>query len=398
MSSFETLNEMDPAARAVAEVRARQAGMSIGKWLDYLVYEQASQQHGTWPRHLGGGVVSFRPEFAVGSSLMVTGVQSNLDYHLDLLTLAPVHLAGKEDSRIEAGHIAFGVSVADQARAAQASEASAMYFVAAFPPRISHAAMLLSAAFAESEEGFRRPTTKSRAPRKAAHTWYDTIVASCLHHSREVRSALLHRWTPHGRAERLWDTAFVTLCDLTPARRELLALLHSDRGKASAELARYVELATRQFELSAKLLGEVDDDAPPQSTDEHRFRQLRSDLLARAGGGLSLTEGAALLGISRQALHKRIKAGTALAMMDADELVLPRFQWLIDSDNDNKVVALPGLVDIVRIFGRAGGWSALQFLLDPDPNLGKPPIEALHEGAVPAVVTAARSYLGLDEG
>ena len=85
-------------------------------------------------------------------------------------------------------------------------------------------------------------------------------------------------------------------------------------------------------------------------------------------------------------------------MMDADELVLPRFQWLIDSDNDNKVVALPGLVDIVRIFGRAGGWSALQFLLDPDPNLGKPPIEALHEGAVPAVVTAARSYLGLDEG
>ena len=85
-----------------------------------------------------------------------------------------------------------------------------------------------------------------------------------------------------------------------------------------------------------------------------------------------------------------------MAMMDADELVLPKCQWLIDSGN--KVAALPGLTDIVRIFGRAGGWSALQFLLDPDPNLGKPPIEALHEGAVPAVVAAARSYLGLNEG
>ena len=397
MSSFETLNEMDPAARAVAEVRARQAGMSIGKWLDNLVYEQASQHHGAWPRHIGGGVVSYRPELAAGSSVMVTGVHSNLDYHLDFLTVAPLHLSEEEArGEIEAGQIAMGVTAAEQARAVQTLEPSALHFVAAFPPRISHAAMLLSAAFAESEEGFRRPTIKSRTSRKAAHTWYDTIVASCLHHSREVRSALLHRWTPHGRAERLWDTAFVTLCDLTPARRELLVLLHSDRGKASAELARYVELATRQFELSAKLLGEVDDDAPPQSTDEHRFRQLRSDLLARADGGLSLTEGAALLGISRQALHKRIKSGTALAMMDADELVLPKCQWLIDSDN--KVAALPGLADIVRIFGRAGGWSALQFLLDPDPNLGKPPIEALHEGAVPAVVAAARSYLGLNEG
>lgn len=396
MSSFETLNEMDPAARAVAEVRARQAGMSIGKWLDSLVYGQASQQHGASLRHLGGGVVSYQPEFAAGSSLMVTGVNSNLDYHLGFPTAAAIHLPEEEARRIEAAQIAVGVSAADQARAIQISEASALHFVAAFPPRISHAALLLSAAFAESEEGFSRPTIKSRTSRKAAHTWYEAIVASCLHHSREVRSALLHRWSPHGRAERLWDTAFLTLCDLTPARRELVALLHSDRGKASAELARYVELATRQFELSAKLLGEVDDDTPPQSASELRFRQLRSDLLARAGGGLSLTEGSALLGITRQALHKRIKSGTAMAMMDADELVLPKCQWLIDSGN--KVAALPGLTNIVRIFGRAGGWSALQFLLDPDPNLGKPPIEALHEGAVPAVVAAARSYLGLNEG
>ena len=39
---------------------------------------------------------------------------------------------------------------------------------------------------------------------------------------------------------------------------------------------------------------------------------------------------------------------------------------------------------------KAGGWSALQFLLDPDPNLGLPPIEAPRAGDV--------SYLGLDDG
>jgi hypothetical protein len=49
-----------------------------------------------------------------------------------------------------------------------------------------------------------------------------------------------------------------------------------------------------------------------------------------------------------------------------------------------------GLSKVVPLFAEAGGWSALQFLIDADPNLGVTPIEALWANRVNAVVDAAR--------
>ena len=119
-------------------------------------------------------------------------------------------------------------------------------------------------------------------------------------------------------------------------------------------------------------------------------------LLQRAGGGLSLTEAAKLLGTSRQALHKRVKTGSALGLMDSAELVLPKFQFI---EEGNRTSILEGLGKIIKLFdgSKAGRWSALQFLLEQDPNLAMAPVQALRTGEVQQVVNAATTYLDVDE-
>ena len=327
MDNLETLYEMDPAARAVAEVRAREAGISVGQWLVALVYDYENSSS-AW-------------------------------------------------------------------RSPLVSRNSALHIIVAFPPRISRAAFLLSVAFAEAQVQFPLPSHRARGRPKTDQHWLHTLIETCVTRSREVQTALLHPWIPSGRAEQLWGDAFVTLCDLTPAGQELLILFQSDRPKAFQELAKHLDVATQQFELSANLLADVEPAAAPESANEQRFESLKATLLERAGGGISLSEGATLLGVSRQALHKRIKTGSALGMMDGDQIVLPRLQWV---GAGHKIEFVPGLAAVVKLFERAGGWSALQFLLDPDPNLGQPPIDALRAGKVEAAVAAARAYLSLEEG
>uniref|UniRef100_B0T690 DNA-binding protein n=1 Tax=Caulobacter sp. (strain K31) TaxID=366602 RepID=B0T690_CAUSK len=384
MSSFDTLNEMDPATRAFAEVRAREAGMSLAEWLGALVHERAAPQ--VPRRFYGGGGPIWAEGPGAGRSLAISmGARPASAYDMDVAHYMPI-LRYPEIERGDLNRIFLDHEVHEVTR-------SALHMIALFPPRISHAAILLSAAFAEADVQIRLPPYRPSGHHKASGRWYHTLVDTCLHRSREVRNALMHEWTPSGRAELMWGDAFATLCDLTSARQELLVMFHHDRSRASVELAKHLDVATQQFELSANLLAEVDTSAA-EPTEQQRFTRLREALLERAGGGVSLTEGAKLLNVSRQALHKRIKAGTALGMMDGDELVLPRLQWVTKGD---EVQFLPGLTDVVRQFERAGGWSALQFLLDHDPNLAKPPIQALREGSPEKVVAAARAYLGLDE-
>ena len=44
-----------------------------------------------------------------------------------------------------------------------------------------------------------------------------------------------------------------------------------------------------------------------------------------------------------------------------------------------------------------GHWAAMQFLIEPDPNLETTPMDALKGGRVEAVMAAAQAYLGLAE-
>jgi hypothetical protein len=280
------------------------------------------------------------------------------------------------------------------------SVSAALHLITLFSDRIQGAALLLSAAFLEAGiPDFVSPSIRrgSSGRRPSSSSWYEQVVGSCLVRSQEVRSALRHRWEPTPRAERLATEAFVLLTDLTPAREELLRLCRYDRTRAFSELAKHLDLVTDQFRLSASLFAEVEAGQSAGLTEEQRFADTSAALLERAGGGVSLTEGAELLGTTRQALHKRIKKGSALGMMKGTELVLPRFQFVTAGD---KTHLIDGLSQVVRVFdeAQAGGWSALQFLVEADPNLGDVPIRTLSEGRVDAVVNAARAFLGSDEG
>ena len=385
MSSFDVVHDMDPAARAVAEVRAREAGISVSQWLEALVYERAASAPVRRQYWYGGGP-ALRSDHRLGSPPASTSVRAGDNYDSDAVAYVPALRYG-DVGTTNLDRIWLSSKTHEDAW-------SALQMISAFPPRISHAAILLSAAFAEADVAFRLPAHRPSVRYRAATRWYHLLVDTCLHRSREVRNALVHHWTPTGRAEQLLGDAFYTLCDLTPARRELLVLFHHDRRRASAELAKHIELATQQFELSANLLTEVEEPTADEVSDDHRFRQLRAELLEKAGGGVSLTQGADRLGVTRQALHKRIKSGSALGMMDGEELVLPQLQFVISGE---KTKLVKGLSDVLVLFDRAGGWSVLQFLIERDPNLGDTPIAVLRAGNVAAVVTAARAYLGLDE-
>lgn len=387
MSYLDTLAEMDPAARAVAEVRAREAGLTLSQWMEWLVFEHGAPLAPRSRTYYGGAHLLGTGPATAGSYALSTSIWPDVHYDTDV---APHWLRARHGPVATANYdrLLAGVVADDSAW-------SALRMITLFPPRIDQAAMLMSAAFAEGAVAdFELPTVRRVARKRAsASYWYETVVHTCINRSREVRNALVHRWTPRGRAEQLWGDAFFVLSELTPVRQELVTLCLHDRSRAAHELARHLEIVTQQFELSANLLSEVD--ASETRSDEQRFAELRNTLLERAGGGLSLTEAAKSLGVSRQALHKRIKSGTALGMMNGSELVLPRLQWMSDGD---KVVFVPGVDKIVRLFERAGGWSALQFLVDEDPNLEQPPIEALLAGRLDDTVAAARAYLGLDEG
>lgn len=350
MVSRGDIQKLNPAALAIAEMRAGQAGLPLEEWVTQAILAQSSTPPGLAEPSRGALAGS-----SIGSWIAAPG-----------LSLEPT--------------------------------GGALPLISAFHSCISRAAVLLSAAFAEAAVSDFKPPPMRRSPRGRAVSaaWYADVVRTCLEMSHKVRNALVHEWQPTARAEGLAEEAFILLSGLTPAASELLRLHRSDRRRAYAELAKHLDAITREFELSAALVAEIDGtDKTTPHWEEQRFAQVRDSLLEKSGGGLSLTEAANLLGVSRQALHKRIKIGSVLGMMRGNELVLPRAQF---ADRRGKLEILPGIQEVVRLFSVAGGWSALQFLVELDPNLAKPPIQALAEGRVAEVVSAAKAYLDADSG
>jgi len=266
---------------------------------------------------------------------------------------------------------------------------------------IEQAALLMSAAFAAADVRDFAPVRRRQTIRSTgdARRWYSELANDVLTHLSELRSALGHRWTPSPDADALAHEAIELLSELTPVPSRLVALYRSRRDEGLAELARHLEIVARQYTLSASLVADLGsgEGAPPQDTATARFAVARQALLEAAGGALSLTEAANALGVTRQNLHKRIHSASALGMMLDGRIVVPRLQLI--SDNGGTAI-VTGIERVVRPFmqSKAGAWSALQFLVDLDPNLGMPPIDALRAGDVAGVEHAARAYLGLDEG
>lgn len=123
---------------------------------------------------------------------------------------------------------------------------------------------------------------------------------------------------------------------------------------------------------------------------EARLRGLRMkhDLLQREGGIIGAGEMGETLGISRQAVHKRVKARTLFAVQTARHgYAFP--VWQLDGD-----AVLPGLADTLRALDpRVDSWMTLAFFLNEHSALdGRTPLAALREGDGEAVLRCARNF------
>lgn len=267
--------------------------------------------------------------------------------------------------------------------------------------RIDYAKVHLCAALSTSDWRFDCdvfPRAAARRATRRTHTWVITFAEQTFSHYADLKRILLLDWTPSIEAEPLAREAFRCLSDLTPAHSQLVELYHHDRPRAFDKLAQLLDGYVDQLrettalaeELAAHQAGEAHEH------DEARREALQADLLARAGQTLSVRDAAKRLGMTRQNLHKRIKTGSALGVMVGKEILVPTFQFV---DNEGDPAIMEHLRDILLPFAEsgAGTWSALQFLIEADPNLERAPIEALRVGEHAVVRTAALAYLGLDD-
>lgn len=271
--------------------------------------------------------------------------------------------------------------------------------LARFSQRIDHATFYLYVAVDSqvSRSDWHKPGV---AVRKAAKSLYGSLAKQCFSRWRSTRELLVFDWSLPETAEPLYRTAFWSLCELTPADTQLKSLFEHDRFRACRELVRHVDAYADQLALATDLAESLaeNDDATAKAADNARLHEIQEELLKRAGERLTLTEAAQRLGISRQAVHKKIKNGSALGLMIGQTFVIPSAQF-VESEKGTKIVA--HLADVLTLFTKAGAgaWSALQYLVDPDPALGGAiPLDLLKAGDSDLVVTMARAYLGQDEG
>lgn len=266
--------------------------------------------------------------------------------------------------------------------------------LARFSQRVDHATFYLFGAI--DTAAVHVPRKVGVTLRRSSKGWYGELAERCFARWKETRHLLVHEWSLPEKAEPLYRTAFWSLCELTPADNQLKQLFEQDRTRASRELVRHVDAYVDQLALAANLSEELARENKPSAEKVQALRTIQENLLTKAGERLTLTGAAKQLNISRQAMHKRIKSGAALGLMIGETLVVPAIQ-LIQSEAGSTVV--PHLKDVLLLFGEAGSWSALQYLVEPDPALGGAvPIDLLKGGNVQTVIAAARAFLGLDEG
>ncbi len=223
--------------------------------------------------------------------------------------------------------------------------------------------------------------------------WKAEILKSVSERLSEIVTLLVDVEMHESRSASIDLEAFDTLASLTLAPDELHILHQQDKAEALRELVKQLEIAWERVATTATLVSKVESAAPSiEASDD-----ILTTLLERAGGTLGLTEASERLGISRQALHKKVYAGNALGMMRGDRIVLPKLQFVTTA---GKTKILPGIDRVAKTFdeSNAGPFSALQFLIEVDPNLEARPIDVLKNGDIDAVHLAARAYLSMDEG
>jgi hypothetical protein len=122
------------------------------------------------------------------------------------------------------------------------------------------------------------------------------------------------------------------------------------------------------------VIGTAVTELDPDALDLANEIDRRDKLVLRNGGMLSAEEAGQLLHIGRQAVDKRRRNKTLLAIRQAGDWFYPRAQF-----QEHEVI--PGIPEIIKGFETSGPWVTLEFVVTADAVLdGLTPREALLKG------------------
>jgi hypothetical protein len=122
------------------------------------------------------------------------------------------------------------------------------------------------------------------------------------------------------------------------------------------------------------VIGTAVTELDPDALDLANEIDRRDKLVLRNGGMLSAEEAGQLLHIGRQAVDKRRRNKTLLAIRQAGDWFYPRAQF-----HEHEVI--PGIPEIIKGFETSGPWVTLEFVVTADAVLdGLTPREALLKG------------------
>lgn len=207
-------------------------------------------------------------------------------------------------------------------------------------------------------------------------------------------AALGLRDSPHAREalEALADHFVAADWLRVEARRDLAGTLR--------RLAAWLRPLREQTELASAFAG---GGVAPDGVEDIRTDTAEAadpalqGLLEESGGALSVREAAEAAGVTRQAIHQRLQAGSLFGMRLAGRpYLLPRAQF---QEGSRPLAPLPGLADIIALFREAGALGAplLAFLARPHEGLGEAPASLLARGQIAPVRAAALAWLDLDD-
>lgn len=173
--------------------------------------------------------------------------------------------------------------------------------------------------------------------------------------------------------------------------RILVAITHLARESSSQELSRVLG-APSDFAVLLRLLSQPEAlsylrQRDPLAPARLRGLAVRERLLASEGGALTAEEAARTLGVTRQAIDNRRKRGTLLGVqLGRRGFRYPAWQFTADG-------VLPGLDRTLKAMDDQSPWIQLAFMLNPNAWLdGNRPLDALRQGQVDAVRSAASQY------
>ena len=222
-------------------------------------------------------------------------------------------------------------------------------------------------------------------------------------HNRKTRSkssATAAKSTRHASAKRKSTTSAAKKVVKRPASVKVVKRLRSAGRIARIALMQPVKGDTTLLRTSPEIKRVILGLGRSQGTIEasayapsSRARALLQGVkiaeadLKEAGGTFDLEEVQAVLNnVSRQAVEKRVKDGTLLAVPGPNNRRrYPTIQFTPEG-------VVPGLKDVQEALPTRNPWAVLNFLVRPDDRLdGRKPIEVLLNGDVDLVVSAARS-------